>query len=173
MKRRTVLAGGVSLALVGLASSARAARDPMSGKLSIWLGYGETGPAFRLALPAFKEMYPNVQVEILSFDLHEYEADGQGRTQDLSEPVVCPQHDPGLPQAVARPRTAQAGGVVTASLTPAIANHFGWSASFLVAAALCSAGALAQASSGDRPVVRQTVRFWRASSRASSSCAGA
>lgn len=37
----------------------------------------------------------------------------------------------------------QVGGVVTASLTPAIANHFGWSASFLVAAALCAAGALA------------------------------
>jgi len=75
MKRRTVLAGGASLALLGLASSARAAaRDPMSGKLSIWLGYGETGPAYRLALPAFKEMYPNLQVEILSFDLHEYEA---------------------------------------------------------------------------------------------------
>ena len=37
----------------------------------------------------------------------------------------------------------QLGGVVTASLTPAIANHFGWSASFLVAAAFCAAGALA------------------------------
>ena len=37
----------------------------------------------------------------------------------------------------------QFGGVVTASLTPAIANHFGWSGSFLVAAVLCAAGALA------------------------------
>lgn len=37
----------------------------------------------------------------------------------------------------------QLGGVVTASLTPAIANHFGWSTSFFVAAALCAAGALA------------------------------
>ena len=37
----------------------------------------------------------------------------------------------------------QIGGVVTASLTPAIADHFGWSASFLVAAAMCIAGALA------------------------------
>jgi ACS family glucarate transporter-like MFS transporter len=38
---------------------------------------------------------------------------------------------------------AQVGGAVTASLTPAIANRFGWTASFLVAAALCSLGAAA------------------------------
>ena len=38
---------------------------------------------------------------------------------------------------------AQIGGMVTASLTPAIANRFGWTASFLVAAALCLFGALA------------------------------
>jgi ACS family glucarate transporter-like MFS transporter len=38
---------------------------------------------------------------------------------------------------------AQVGGAVTSSLTPAIANRFGWAASFLVAAALCAAGALA------------------------------
>ena len=31
---------------------------------------------------------------------------------------------------------------MTASLTPIIANHFGWNASFLVAAALCGVGAL-------------------------------
>jgi len=37
----------------------------------------------------------------------------------------------------------QFGGVVTASLTPAIAGHFGWSSSFLGAAVLCLAGALA------------------------------
>ena len=37
----------------------------------------------------------------------------------------------------------QIGGALTASLTPAIANHFGWTASFLVAACLCAAGALA------------------------------
>src|SRR4029077_19978003 len=36
---------------------------------------------------------------------------------------------------------AQIGGMVTASLTPAIASHFGWTASFLVAAALCLVGA--------------------------------
>jgi ACS family glucarate transporter-like MFS transporter len=38
---------------------------------------------------------------------------------------------------------AQIGGAVTASLTPLIATHFGWSASFLTAAALCAAGSLA------------------------------
>ncbi|HUJ21441.1 MAG TPA: MFS transporter [Bryobacteraceae bacterium] len=37
----------------------------------------------------------------------------------------------------------QFGGTLTASLTPLIAKHFGWTASFLVAAGLCAAGALA------------------------------
>jgi ACS family glucarate transporter-like MFS transporter len=38
---------------------------------------------------------------------------------------------------------AQLGGVVTASLTPWIADHFGWAASFQVAAVLCVIGAAA------------------------------
>jgi ACS family glucarate transporter-like MFS transporter len=38
---------------------------------------------------------------------------------------------------------AQIGGAVTASLTPAIAARFGWTASFFVAAGLCVLGALA------------------------------
>jgi ACS family glucarate transporter-like MFS transporter len=37
----------------------------------------------------------------------------------------------------------QTGGALTASLTPLIAAHFGWTASFLVAAGLCVLGALA------------------------------
>ena len=37
----------------------------------------------------------------------------------------------------------QFGGVTTASLTPLIARHWGWNASFLVAAGLCAGGALA------------------------------
>ncbi len=37
----------------------------------------------------------------------------------------------------------QIGGTLTASLTPLIAVHFGWTASFLVAAALCVVGSLA------------------------------
>jgi MFS transporter, ACS family, glucarate transporter len=36
----------------------------------------------------------------------------------------------------------QLGGAITSSLTPVIANHFGWSASFLVAAALCALASL-------------------------------
>jgi ACS family glucarate transporter-like MFS transporter len=38
---------------------------------------------------------------------------------------------------------AQIGGAVTASLTPVIANRFGWTASFLTAASLCVLGAIA------------------------------
>jgi len=38
---------------------------------------------------------------------------------------------------------AQAGGALTASLTPWIAAHYGWTASFLVAATLCGVGAFA------------------------------
>jgi MFS transporter, ACS family, glucarate transporter len=38
---------------------------------------------------------------------------------------------------------AQIGGAVTASLTPVIALHFGWTAAFIVAAALCLLGAIA------------------------------
>ena len=38
---------------------------------------------------------------------------------------------------------AQTGGALTASLTPWIAEHFGWTTSFLVAAAVCLAGSLA------------------------------
>lgn len=37
----------------------------------------------------------------------------------------------------------QLGGAVTASLTPLIANHLGWSASFLAAAGLCVVGSVA------------------------------
>jgi ACS family glucarate transporter-like MFS transporter len=38
---------------------------------------------------------------------------------------------------------AQIGGALTASLTPAIASRFGWTASFITAAALCALGAVA------------------------------
>ncbi len=37
----------------------------------------------------------------------------------------------------------QTAGAITASLTPLIASHFGWTASFMVAAALCVVGSLA------------------------------
>jgi ACS family glucarate transporter-like MFS transporter len=37
---------------------------------------------------------------------------------------------------------AQLGGALTSSLTPWIAKEFGWTASFLVAAALCLTGSI-------------------------------
>src|SRR5881397_608202 len=37
----------------------------------------------------------------------------------------------------------QIGGTITASLTPLLANQFGWNASLLAAAGLCAIGALA------------------------------
>ncbi len=37
----------------------------------------------------------------------------------------------------------QLGGTLTATLTPLIAQHFGWTTSFLVAAAMCGAGSVA------------------------------
>jgi ACS family glucarate transporter-like MFS transporter len=36
----------------------------------------------------------------------------------------------------------QIGGAVAASLTPWIADHFGWTATFLVAAGLCAMGSV-------------------------------
>lgn len=45
-----------------------------TGKLSIWLGYPETVDAFKLGEAEFKKQYPNVQVEILTFELREFEA---------------------------------------------------------------------------------------------------
>lgn len=72
MKRRSILAAGAGLALGGIRPVQ--ADDATSGKLSIWLGYGETAPTYRLAEAAFKQMYPNVQIELLTFDLREFEA---------------------------------------------------------------------------------------------------
>ena len=44
------------------------------GKLAIWLGYGETLDAFKLAQVEFAKQYPNVEVEILTFALRDFEA---------------------------------------------------------------------------------------------------
>lgn len=49
----------------------------------------------------------------------------------------------------------QLGGALTASLTPAIASHFGWTASFLVAAGMCAAGALAWLPVQPEPVTNE------------------
>ncbi|MBD3306523.1 extracellular solute-binding protein [candidate division KSB3 bacterium] len=43
-------------------------------KLSIWLGYGETLPAFEFVKAKFEEKYPDIEVEILTFSLRDFEA---------------------------------------------------------------------------------------------------
>ncbi|WP_165498153.1 ABC transporter substrate-binding protein [Siculibacillus lacustris] len=96
MKRRSVLLGGAALALTGLTSVGRGpaqAADTTAGRLSIWLGYGETAPAFKAALPAFKALYPNVEVELLSFDLHEYEAKLSVAVPTGNGPDILTLHD--------------------------------------------------------------------------------
>lgn len=72
MRRRSLLALGTGLVLAG--GRPLHADTATSGKLSIWLGYGETAPTYRLAMADFKKLYPNVQVELLTFDLREFEA---------------------------------------------------------------------------------------------------
>ena len=49
----------------------------------------------------------------------------------------------------------QFGGALTASLTPAIAKHYGWNASFLTAAVLCAAGAVAWLPVKPEPAVQK------------------
>ncbi|MEE4605514.1 MAG: extracellular solute-binding protein [Desulfobacteraceae bacterium] len=43
-------------------------------KLSIWLGYGETLPVFEMVKGQFEKKYPDVEVEILTFSLRDFEA---------------------------------------------------------------------------------------------------
>ena len=43
-------------------------------KLSIWLGYGETLPAFEMVKETFEKKYPDIRVEILTFSLRDFEA---------------------------------------------------------------------------------------------------
>jgi multiple sugar transport system substrate-binding protein len=62
------------LSVPWLGGGGAVADEATRGKLSIWLGYPETLEAYRLALPEFKKKYPNVEVEILTFELREFEA---------------------------------------------------------------------------------------------------
>jgi multiple sugar transport system substrate-binding protein len=58
-----------------LVSAGTAVADTATrGKLSIWLGYPETLDAFKVGEQEFKKQYPNVEVEILTFELREFEA---------------------------------------------------------------------------------------------------
>jgi len=58
---------------------------------------------------------------------------------------------------------AQIGGAITASLTPAIASRYGWTASFLVAVAFCVCGAPSRLLVDPRrnlALSRRTERRW-------------
>ena len=70
MLRRLVMAAACLLLSVQLGT----ADEKTKGKLSIWLGYPETLDAFKLGQAEFKKKYPNVDVEILTFELREFEA---------------------------------------------------------------------------------------------------
>ena len=70
MLRRFILAAACLLLSVQLGL----ADEKTKGKLSIWLGYPETLDAFKLGQAEFKKKYPNVDVEILTFELREFEA---------------------------------------------------------------------------------------------------
>jgi multiple sugar transport system substrate-binding protein len=48
--------------------------DNQKGKIAIWLGYPETLPAFEATKKKFNDKYPNIQVEILTFTLREFES---------------------------------------------------------------------------------------------------
>ncbi|UCF94153.1 MAG: extracellular solute-binding protein [Desulfobacterales bacterium] len=52
------------------------AAGPAAAKqnLSVWLGYGETLPAFEMVKEKFEKKYPDIKVEILTFSLRDFEA---------------------------------------------------------------------------------------------------
>jgi multiple sugar transport system substrate-binding protein len=89
MLRRTFL---TAVALGAMLTGAAA--DPaVKGKLSIWLGYPETVDAFRLAQTEFRKKYPNVDVEILTFELREFEAKLAASVPAGSGPDLLVLHD--------------------------------------------------------------------------------
>lgn len=78
MLRRTFLISTALLAgaprFIHAALAQTAPKPDVRGKLTIWLGYPETLEGFKLAESQFKTSYPNVQIEILTFELREFEA---------------------------------------------------------------------------------------------------
>ena len=97
MKRRDLLKAAAltlpaSLA-PGLLSSPAFADAATRGKLTIWLGYPETVDAFKLAQAEFKKTYPNVEVEILTFELREFEAKLAISVPTGSGPDILALHD--------------------------------------------------------------------------------
>ena len=89
MLRRLMLAAACPLLSVQLG----VADEKTKGKLSIWLGYPETLEAFKLGQIEFKKKYPNVDVEILTFELREFEAKLAVSVPAGSGPDILTLHD--------------------------------------------------------------------------------
>jgi len=89
MLRRLVVAAACLLLSVQLGT----ADEKTKGKLSIWLGYPETLEAFKLGQVEFKKKYPNVEVEILTFELREFEAKLAVSVPAGSGPDILALHD--------------------------------------------------------------------------------
>jgi multiple sugar transport system substrate-binding protein len=69
------------------------ADEKTKGKISIWLGYPETLDAFKLGQAEFKKKWPNVDVEILTFELREFEAKLAVSVPAGSGPDILALHD--------------------------------------------------------------------------------
>ena len=89
MLRRFILAAACLLLSVQLGL----ADEKTKGKISIWLGYPETLDAFKLGQAEFKKKYPNVDVEILTFELREFEAKLAVSVPAGSGPDILALHD--------------------------------------------------------------------------------
>ena len=89
MMRRLLLAAACLLLSVQLG----AAQSTVKGKISIWLGYPETLEAFKLGQVEFRKKYPNVEVEILTFELREFEAKLAVSVPAGSGPDILALHD--------------------------------------------------------------------------------
>ena len=76
-----------------LSAQLATADEKTKGKLSIWLGYPETLEAFKLGQAEFKKKYPNVEVEILTFELREFEAKLAVSVPTGSGPDILALHD--------------------------------------------------------------------------------
>src|SRR6267154_1101804 len=89
MLRRLLVAAACLLLSVQLGT----ADEKTKGKISIWLGYPETLDAFKLGQAEFKEKWPNVDVEILTFELREFEAKLAVSVPAGSGPDILALHD--------------------------------------------------------------------------------
>ena len=89
MLRRFILAAACVLLSVQLGT----ADEKTKGKISIWLGYPETLDAFKLGQAEFKKKWPNVDVEILTFELREFEAKLAVSVPAGSGPDILALHD--------------------------------------------------------------------------------